>query len=523
MEEVINMSIDFIKENIECEQLLAENFSDTVIKAEYVIPDTNPDVKEILILNAKPSITNKEVMQDKVFVEGKIEYTLLYLAEESENMGIYSVNYTGSFSNYVEVPGTEHMMLCDSDCYVEHMNCTIANERKIVIEGIIKLKAEVYKKYEFEVIKDVTGSEDIQMLKNPATVDKIVGTVSGDLVAKTEIQISVDKPQVGSVLEYNINIHKKDIKVLEDKISVEAYVLIRMLYRGKDTRDIVCIEKDVFVNKELPMQGVNPSMESHTDFNIDEVEHTMREDDLGENRIVEIEVLVKSNTKVMYKEDMDIIEDAYSPSSLMQMEKEDYELNVMHGQNTTQSMVKSNIEINEGIKPTEVIMSYGDVCITDKKIVEDKVIVEGVLNAKILYKNSENQIEKSNEEIPFSCSVDIPESKIDMQCIAKVSLESIEGEIEVDTIAIKAVIEVYARVNYITHKEFLVNIDTLEGEFPDKKSSLTIYVVQQGDTLWKIAKKYYTTVENLVKLNSIEDPDVIKSGEKLIIPGRAVI
>ena len=86
MEEVINMSIDFIKENIECEQLLAEDFSDTVIKAEYVIPDTNPDVKEILILDAKPSITNKEVMQDKVFVEGKIEYTLLYLAQESENI-----------------------------------------------------------------------------------------------------------------------------------------------------------------------------------------------------------------------------------------------------------------------------------------------------------------------------------------------------------------------------------------------------------------------------------------------------
>jgi LysM repeat protein len=524
MWEVINMSIDLVKENIECEQLMSENFSDTVIKAEYIIPDTNPDVNRILILNAKPVITSKEVMQDKVFVEGRIEYTILYLAKEDEGtMGIYSVSYTGDFSNYIEIPGSQHDMLCDADCYVEHMNCNIANERKVSIEGIIKLKAEVYKKYEFEVIKDIEDSGDIQMLKNPDTVDKIIGTVSGDLVAKTEIQIPMDKPQIGNILECNVNVHKKDIKVLEGKVSLEAYVLIGILYRGKDTKDVEYIEDDVYINKEIPIDGVNPSMDSYTDFCVDEVEKGVREDDLGESRIIDVEVLVKSNTKVMYKEDMDIIEDAYSPSSLLQMDKKDYELNVMHGQNTVQSMIKSNIELEGNSRPKEVIMCYGEVCITDKKIVEDKVVIDGVLNTKVLYKNLEDEINKASDEIPFSCSVDIPESKIDMQCIAKVSLESIQGDVEIDTIAIKAVVETYARVNYVTNKEFLVNIDSAEGEFPAKKASLTIYVIQQDDTLWKIAKKYYTTVEDLVKLNDIEDPEVIKVGEKLIIPGRAVI
>ncbi|MFL0195582.1 SPOCS domain-containing protein [Clostridium sp. WILCCON 0269] len=517
------MDIDFIKENIECEQMLAENFSDTIIKEEYIIPDTHPDVADILILEARPVITNKEVMQDKVFIEGKVEYTILYRAKEDEDVGIYSVGYTGAFSNYVEMPGAEHVMLCDSNCYVEHMNCMIANERKVSVEGIIKLKAEVYKKYKFEVIKDIGGSEDIQMLKNPATIDKIVGTVSGDLVVKAEIQVPVDKPQIESILQYDVNVHKKNVKILENKVSVEAYVLTRFLYRGKDTQDIVCVEKDVLVNKELSLDGAFPSMESYTGFNVSEVERNVKEDDLGENRIIEVEALVTANTKVMYKEDIDIIEDAYSPSNFMQMERKDYELNVVHGQNTVPSIIKSNIELGNEHKPTEVLMCHGEVCTTDKKIVEDKVIVEGVLNAKILYKDSDNQINKVSDEIPFSCTVDIPDSKIDMQCISKISLESIEANIEIDTIAVKAVAEVYARVNYITHKEFLVNIDTVEGEFPAKKSSLTIYVIQQDDTLWKIAKKYYTTIESLIKLNDIEDPDAIKVGEKLIVPGRAII
>jgi LysM repeat protein len=256
---------------------------------------------------------------------------------------------------------------------------------------------------------------------------------------------------------------------------------------------------------------------------MDGIEYTVREDDLGEDRIIEVEALVKSNTKIMYKEDMDIIEDVYSPESLMDIEKKDYELNVIHGQNTVQNIVKSNIELDDNERLQSIYMCDGDVCVTDKKIVEDKVIVEGVLNVKVLYSNSNGSIKKANEEIPFTCSVDVPGSKIDMKCIAKASIESIDADIEVNTIAVKAIVEVYARVNYITHKEFLVNVDNIDEEIPEKKSSLTIYVVQNGDTLWKIAKRYFSTIENLVKLNNIEDPDNIKIGDKLLIPGRAII
>ncbi|WP_446898278.1 DUF3794 and LysM peptidoglycan-binding domain-containing protein [Clostridium sp. LBM24168] len=517
------MSIDLIKENIECEQLLAENFCDTIIKSEYVIPDTHPDVSDILILDAKPVITNEEIMQDKIFLEGKIDYNILYLAQEDNGMGIYSVNYIGDFSNYVEIPGAEHTMSCDAECYIEHMNCMIVNERKIEIEGIVKLKGEVYKNYDFEVIKDIGGQEDIQMLKNPATLDKIVGTVSGNLIAKTELQIASDKPQIEDILKVDAVIHKKNVKVLEDRVQIEAYILTKVLYRGKETKDVITLEDDVLVNKEVELKGASPSMDSFTDFILDGLEYTVREDDLGEDRIVQIEALVKSNTKVMYKEDMDIIEDVYSPDSLMKIDKKDYELNVIHGQNTVQNMIKSNIELNDNEKLQNIFMCHGDVCITDKKIVEDKVVVEGVLNVKALYGISGGTISKADEEIPFTCSLDIPGSKIDMQCIVKTSVESIDASIEVNTIAIKAIIEIYARVNYITHKEFLVNVDNLDGEIPEKKASLTIYVVQNGDTLWKISKRYSSTIEDLVKLNDIEDPDNIKIGDKLLIPGRAII
>lgn len=520
------MAMELIKENIECEQLLGESTADTIVKAEYVIPDTQPDVSEILMLDAKPTIISKEVMQDKVYIEGQIIYNIMYLGKAEDKFEVFNAVYSGKFSNYVEVSGCQHKMNSEAECYVEHINCTIINERKISVEGIIKLKSAVYKNYNFEIVKDVEGISDIQMLKNPGTVDKLVGAVSGDMVAKCKIQIPTDKPQIGSILKCGIDVHKKDVKLMEGKIKIEADALVSLLYKSREDSELVYVTDEIELSKELEMDVVNPDMESYTDFVVDAVEPELREDDLGESRIADVEALVKTNTKVMNKEEVDVLDDAYSPSMMINVDKKDYELNVMHGHAKTQTVIKADIELTREMpQAAEVIMCFTDVCVTDKKIVEDKVIVEGVLKVDVLYrtKDSEKAFYKAGDEIPFNCAVEIPGCKIDMQSMAKVYLESIESVLEAGNIAVKAVVEVYARVNYITHKEFMVDVLPDESEKPKKKASITIYVVQQGDTLWKIAKKYNITLDVLIKINEIDDPDTLKPGQKLIIPGRAVI
>lgn len=521
------MAIDLVRENIECEQLLGESSADTVIKGEYVIPDTHPDVYQILTLDAKPSILTKEVMQDKIYLEGQIQFNVLYLAREDENRsGVYNVVYTAKFSNSIELNGVNRSMPCEAECYIEHMEPIIINERKIAVEGIIKLKSSVYKIYNFEIVKDLRGVADVQVLRNAASVDKIAGTSDGEMIAKSHIQIPMDKPQIGSVLKCDVDVHKKETKVFDGKIQVSAFAKIHVLYRGKDTTEICFVEDDVLVSKELELEGVNSYMDSYTDFRVDDMLYDIKDDDLGEKRIVDVEALLRSNTKVMSKEKMDTIEDAYSPSMMLDMEKKNYELNVMHGQAENESIVKSNIELGENMpKPSSIVMPMAKVCVTDKKLVEGKVIIEGLLNVEVLYRTNEEDkcAYVVREEIPFTTAVEIPGTKIDMQCVARAALENVEAAIEANTIGIKAIVSVYARVNYLTNKEFLVNVAPREGERPAKKASITIYIVQKDDTLWKIAKRYYTTVDSLVHINELESVDSVRTGDKLIIPGRALI
>lgn len=520
------MAIELVKENIDYEQLLGENTADTVVKNEYLISDTNPDVYEILLLDTKPSIINKEIMQDKVYIEGQLEYNVIYLTKEDEKFAVYNVVYFSKFADYVELPGADHKMTCEAEALIEHMECGIINERKISIEGIIKLKTEVYRQCNYEIVKDISGVDDIQLLKNPTSIDKIAGNASSDLVAKCSVNIPMDKPQIGSIVKCNVNIHKREVKIFEGKIQYGAFADIKVLYKAKDTRELCLAEDDVHIDGENEILGVEPSMSSFDNFTVDNIQLDIKEDDLGERRILDIEALVKADSKVLAKEETDMIEDAYSPSLLMNMEKNDYVLNVLHGHASSETVVKGEIEVPEDEpKAAKVLICSGKVSITDKKLVEDKVVIDGIVKVDVIYETSDEDryIGAVSEELPFSYGVEIAGTKIDMHCTGKVFLESVTAAIEAGTIAVKAIVNVEAKVNYLKHKEFLVNVTETEEEIPRKKASIIIYVVQPSDTLWKIAKKYSTTIDNLIRINEIENTDNIKAGTKIIIPGSAII
>lgn len=519
------MAMELIRENIEYEQLLDEQVIDNVVKEEYVIPDVQPDVVKILMLEAKPKITNKEIMQNKVYVEGQITYNVLYLANGENGNEVYNVINTKDFSNYLDMNSARDDVSCNVECNIEHINCNIINERKISIEGIIQLNVQTYKKNELSIVKDVDSIEDVQLLKNPSSVDKIIGTVDGEMISKAHIQIPMDKPEIGKILKCEVMIHKNDVKLMEDKLQVETFAKVQILYKGLGVRELYTLEEDVFVSDEVERDGVRQYMNAKSEFEVDNIMYDIKEDDLGENRIIDVEAIVKHETKIMHKEEFDMIEDAYSPSKVLKMDKKNYDLNVILGHNTVETIIKENIELPKDMpKLVDVIMPSGKLIVTDKKIVEDKIVVEGLLDVNVVYKteDEEKYIAMVNEEIPFSCNIDIPGTKIDMDSTVKVYLENLEAFIEANTIAVKCVAKVYAKIEYKTHKEFVLDILASEDEVVSKKSSITIYVAQDGDTLWKIAKRYCATVENLMKVNELENENILV-GAKLIIPGRAVI
>lgn len=47
--------------------------------------------------------------------------------------------------------------------------------------------------------------------------------------------------------------------------------------------------------------------------------------------------------------------------------------------------------------------------------------------------------------------------------------------------------------------------------------SILPYVVQAGDTLGALARKYNVTIEQLMKWNNIKDPNLLTVGQRLVV------
>jgi LysM repeat protein len=55
----------------------------------------------------------------------------------------------------------------------------------------------------------------------------------------------------------------------------------------------------------------------------------------------------------------------------------------------------------------------------------------------------------------------------------------------------------------------------------DSKWHLTKYKIKPNDNIWKIAKKFHTEHDSIIKINRVTDPDSLKPGKILEIPNRS--
>lgn len=520
------MRLDLIKDNIEYEQLLGQKATDMVVKEEYVVPDTLPDVNEILMLDAKPMVTSKEVSNDKINVEGQIQYIVLYMAKEEEATEAHPVTYNAKFSSSVDMNGATPDMLCEVELCMEHINCAIINERKIAIQGVMNINCNAYKMSNFEIVKDVENSHNLQFLKSPMTIDKVMEPICGEILGKTEMKIDMDRPEVGKVVKHNVTIGKKDVRLYDGGVRIEAVANVSILYKCKSGRDLLSVNENVPLSKEITVEGLKSNMDHHTDFMLSSFECDIREDDMGESRIIDVEFLVKTCTHAMYKEEVEMIEDGYCPKVMLDMKSKEYDMNVIQGHGYHEALVKGDIELgSEMLKPNKVVMAYGTVSITDKKVNDDKAIIEGVLKVDVLYTTDDetNYLASVSDEIPFTAQIEISGAKDHMDALCKACLEMLDASVEAGNISIRSIVRTHCKVCYNIKKKFLVDMQVSDDEVPMKKASIIIYVVQPGDTLWQIAKKYFTTIQEIMNINELPENTEIKPAQKLIIPGRSVM
>jgi len=155
------------------------------------------------------------------------------------------------------------------------------------------------------------------------------------------------------------------------------------------------------------------------------------------------------------------------------------------------------------------------------KPVEDKVVIEGVLNGQILYQCEEGGLHNHAIQVPFSvnCKIDgvrdthsISASVTALSCNVKARRGK---ELLVDArIGVSAFAVADSAVKLIS--DVIIGADKPQGEH-----AITVHVASPGETVWDVAKRTNTSTAEIMRQNPTLEQG-IRDGDRIVIFNQAV-
>ena len=247
------------------------------------------------------------------------------------------------------------------------------------------------------------------------------------------------------------------------------------------------------------------------------VKNVIVKPNVGEDHSIKVEVELEIFCRVFGNREVSIIQDMYSPSRNLEF-KQNKVSTMVNMQNT-----RNEVNIREKVKLendeySRICLATANAIINEKNIGRDIVKYAGDMNLKfILLNNEETETRAEEVTIPFSFSQEIEginkDSRIDLE------ITPVFQEFTKDGTEVSAKINLEAFTNSYNLETINV-IDNIEEKAEEEENpySMVIYFVKPGDSLWKIAKRYKSTVADIARINNIENPEKISVGMQLFIP-----
>ncbi|MCG8502078.1 MAG: DUF3794 domain-containing protein [Firmicutes bacterium] len=519
------MGLELSKELIKINELVGEDFSQTLVEGDIIVPDVKPDIARILQVDGIATITDKQVQQDRVVVNGVVNFKILYVPDDASET-IKSICTNSNFSNTIEINSTDSNMQAQVDSDVEHIEFDMINSRKLNIKAVVGMNCKVINTPSMDFVTDIAG-EEVQVLKKTIKAYNIVARNESEFIIKEELEIPTGKPSVKDLLKVDVKITDKDVKVIHNKIIVKGELNVCSLYVGETEENAIqFMEHEVLFTEILDLDGVTESMHCEVDYNLQDVYFQLKEDSDGDVRILNIENTLSVSASASEKVSVDVVVDTYSPESFVKVEKNTYNIDEIVADNKTQTTIKEVLSMPADIP--EIVQVYNVITkpyITETKVEVDRIIVEGMIDTYILYlsESEESPVYSYKQEVPFVHNIDVKGAVPEMACDVKVEVDhanySLNAASEVE---IRYIIGVLSRVIKTTQVELVTKADVEAADIANVRSvpSIVMYFVQKGDTLWEIAKKYYTTVQEIANTNNLDETHGLSPGQQLLIPKR---
>lgn len=503
------MVVETTRDNICVNHIIGQKTENFIAEGDSIIPDIKPDIINEVCTSGTVCIYKKEINEGKVRIDGCVNAYVMYQADD-ENNSIRGLNVNLDFTQIIDMENAMPDMNLETNVKLKNIECKVINGRKINLKAFLEAEIKVTSNENIDIINGV-NLQGIQMLNNNLNVNSLIGRNTAKAFAKDTLVIdNIDN--LSEVMKVDLHISNKDVKVSYNKVLAKADLNVRILYLTDDNR-INSVESVIPVMGFIDIENVSEENIIDTKY---EIKNLIVKPNNVEEHSIYVEVELEICCEVYSNQEINLIQDLYSPKSNITFTQK--QIKVTQKRESVQSTCNiREKQLVPEIGANKIYDVNTDVELIKTTVLNDRVLYEGELKLNYLYDTGRG-VGTKNTSVPFSFNVDFPGVNQNSNLETNIEIGTQDFVITGDG-SIDVKVDIVFNTILLNSAEINIIDDINEEENRSMNTcSLVIYYVKEGDTLWKIAKKFGSTVEEIARINGIEKPDKLNVAQQLFIP-----
>lgn len=502
------MSAILKKELVHTNEVICQKYSQTTVDCDVIVPDINPDILKVLEVDGFVSIKEKSIRQGKVYVNGIVSMTVLYAPDGEVMNKVKSLVTTQEFVHTVDVTSADDDATISIEVEPEAFNHTLINSRKVNLRCTVGINVKLTLRKQFELATDI--SDQSGNICADTTNIRICNTVVNSenrLNICEQLELPSGKPAIGELLKTTIFPQSLELTLAENEATAKGQIRICSLYSSTDDGTVQFCEYTIPFEKEFDLPGAEDDMEGEIEYSLTDMYCEIRDDSDGEPRILGIDLGLCALIKGMRTNDLSVIEDAYALCGTANISSQEITLEQLMDNTTAQLTHKTTVTLPEQLPEIYQVCNVSAVASVDRLTAENnEITLFGHIKCNILYLSSDDTMPLCSftETSEFSHTFHMSGADAHTICDAKVFTEHIGYTMNGgNSLDLRAVLGLNVRSFKNESITQITDIDITEPDDEKPGPCIIIYFVQPGDSLWKIAKKYRTTVAALMECNNL--------------------
>jgi len=513
--------MEFIKREIRNYTWKVKNAMQFTIDDTINVPENLLDMERLILVKGNVVIDETQAMVDRFQVKGTLNYQILYSADKEGN-AFDSLNGKVPFVEYINADGTNETDYIEVHASMNDLTVTMLHSRKISLKALIGIDYQVKENEDFEAITDIAEKGSMEVLDGSLSMMSLRLQEKKTMQVEEQVEIPANKPNIYQVIWKSMAVTRIQIKPADGYLMASGNLSVFLVYTAEEeSMPIQYFTMEVPFEQKIDEEISSEDMISGSFLSLDQYHITVVPDENGEDRLIDIVAEFTVEIKLYGNEEMQLVRDAYSTEMEINPEWRNFSVQHLLVRNCAKTKVSDTVTMPKQQAVLQICNVEGSVSIDETERSAKGIMVEGVVGTQITYLNKEENgaLSSATFDIPFSYEIEVNGMREEVTYSIVPFLDQITAmQLGENQIEIKA--EVSLEVLAFTNEQSraVLNMEVTPINLERKKSLPGVigYIVKKDDTLWSIAKNYYTTVNRIKQINEL-DSDSITAGDKLVI------